>query len=1071
MMTRLTTILTTALILSLAVHGSAHAMQFTVTNPADHDRATVARVSIPVPAGEISDLPATLAVTRGQERIEAQTHVITRHPDGSVRRVMLSFPAQIAAGAQIEYTVELPAGEAAPPPETEPVERIQTAAFTVLASDGRVQLVDGEGTVLAVVVPFGPDFGAEGETQLTVIESGPHYTWLRYNTGGELWSREVDVEIDQLGQVLLTHRLQHGHQGDIWTPDFGFELSAPGAAADAERSVAHFLPIGSDAAFADYPELVAGLTLADGGPLSVANPLALRQTRGTLSAEANAAGVAVRSNRNEPVEDLETEGLMIQEGQWRVSRLLLAPVAAEEMARRCDSPVRTHAHWSLYDAVYQTGPPLEAETPLLMRTAERYIQKLQEMSRSGDDWGTMATSVRLNHCRYMWEDYFRGGDARLLDMARDWSENYRNFTIYWGHREESWGGGRRGSAWRDRDTLGPGSFIVRFVDVTPGWLTKGFASFWLAYEETGDPRFREAAEAQARFGAENITCLQNEMRSVGAIADYAKLYEYTGDQFHLQQAIRLWEEFRQGQMENLLFTQHGRAESPGDDLYIHDDSFGYRNPFVKPYMVQYATNSLPYLLKHTPDDQHLRDTILALNDWIATHRQPGGGWGYPHYLTAGMSWNNEYCRGIMHAVMVEPKQIYLDAIRENIAPVVQLYDRYGELPRGLNPWEFAAGINAHQRAEMYELASDRDVMRDYEEGRVNFGQSPDNSVYFTVLLRDYLRFASEESLLESDEILEKVKQLPTTLDPQVAGPVRVAPAPAATLALLVDFRSPEPMAASARIVELPDGVTAEPREVTWTAERGRDHSPEFRLTGRVEEEGRLNIRWRIGPWEGEQEVTVTPAEEAGLPGAVGYVEARGDAAGVSDVLGSALLALGIDLEWLEDLDAETLDRLDGIIVAGEAHYRNLLDLASDPETLIGFARDGGRVAVMQLQDSEYRPEYMPLALSLSDDGGTVARIIRREHPIFNTPSAVGSLEGAVIYDTIVGADPAWDVLAVDEGDRPAIMEARVGEGRLLVIQTSIDRYVAGTLSPPDGLATADCGNLLLNVIHYLSEAR
>ncbi|MGI5818852.1 MAG: hypothetical protein ACOX9R_12230 [Armatimonadota bacterium] len=1045
-------------------------MQFTVTNPADHDRATVARVSIPVPAGEITDVPATLAVTRGQERMDAQTQVITRHPDGSVRRMMLSFPVQIAAGSQVEYTVELPGGEAAEAPEAGQVERIETDAFTVLASDGRVQLVDGEGTVLAAVAPFGPDLGAEGETQLTVIEAGPWYTWLRYNTGGELWSREVDVEVDQLGQIRLTHRLQHGHQGDIWTPDFGFELSAPGATADAEQSVAHFLPIGAAAAFADHPELVAGLTLADGGLLSVSNPLALRQTRGTLSAEANAAGVVVRSNRNEPVEDLETEGLMIQEGQWRVSQLLLAPAPADEMARRCDSPVRAHAHWSLYDAVYHTGPPLEAETPLVMRTAERYIQKLQEMSRSGDDWGTMSTSVRLNHCRYMWEDYFRSGDARLLDMARDWSENYRNFTIYWGHKEESWGGGRRGSAWRDRSTLGPGSFIVRFVDVTPGWLTKGFASFWLAYEETGDPRFREAAEAQARFGADNITCLQNEMRSVGAIADYAKLYEYTGDQSHLQQAIRLWEEFQQGQMDNLLFTQHGRAESPGDDLYIHEDSFGYRNPFVKPYMVQYATNSLPYLLKHTPDDQHLRDTILALNDWMATHRQPGGGWGYPHYLTAGMSWNNEYCRGIMHGAGIEPKQIYLDAIRENLAPVVQLYGRYGELPRGLNPWEFAAGINAQQRAELYELASDRDVMRDYDEGAVNFGQSPDNAVYFTVLLRDYLQHASEESLLESHEILEKIKQLPTTLDPQVAGPVRVALAPEATFALLVDFKSPEPMEASARIAALPEGVTAEPMEVSWTAERGRGHSPEFHLAGQLEAEARLTVRWQIGAWEGEQEVTVTPGEEARLPGAVGYVEARGAAAGVSDVLGAALLSLGIDLEWLEDLDAATLDRLDGIIVAGEAHYRNLLGLAANPRRLTDFVRGGGRVALMQLQDSEYRAEYLPLALSLSNDSSAVARITRPEHRIFGEPARVESLTGAVIYDTIVEADPAWEVLAVDEEGRPAIMEAEVGQGRLLIIQSSLDRYIAGSLTPPEGLSTADCGNLLLNVVHYLSEA-
>ncbi len=1052
-----------------AAQGSAFAMQFTVTNPSQHERTTVARVSIPVPAAEMTDAPESIGVAVGQERVTAQTRVITRHPDGSVRRIMLSFPAQIAGGAQKTYTVDPDEADPTAAPALDQPERVETDAFVALASEGRVQLLDGEGAVLTSITPFGPDLVGEAQTRLTVLEDGPHYTWLRYNTEGEQWSREVDIEVDRFGQIRLTHRLQHGHQGDIWTPDFGFDLSAAGADGGAGRAV-HFMGLDSEGTFADQSELVARLTLRDGSALSVANPLALRQARGTLSVEAGDAGVTVRSNRNEPVEDLETEGLMIQEGQWRVSQLLLTPVDADEMARRCDSPIRTHADWTLYDAVYHTGAPLQAESPLLMRAADRYIEKMQEMSRNGDDWGTMSTSVRLNHCRYIWEDYFRSGDARLLDIARDWSENYRNFTVYWGHKEECRGGGRRGSAWRDRDTLGPGTFIVRFIDVVPGWLTKGFASFWLAYEETGDPRFREAAEAQAEFGADNITCLKNEMRSVGAVADYAKLYEYTGDQFHLQQAERLWEEFQQGQMDNLLFTQHGKPEAPGDELYIGNDSFGYKHPFVKPYMVQYATNSLPYLLKLTPDDQHLRDTILALNDWMATHRQPGGGWGYPHYLTAGMGWNNEYSQGMMLAAQIEPKQIYLDAIRENLAPVIQLYDRYGELPRGLNPWEFAAGINAHEREEIYELASDRDVMRDYEQGEVKFGQSPDNSVYFSVLLRDYLKAASEQSLLESWEILEKIKQLPTTIDPQVAGPVRVALAPDATFALLMDFKSPTPMEAMARITALPEGVTAEPMEVRWTAEEGRSHSPEFRLAGAVEAEERAMVRWEVGPWQGEQEVTLVRGDEAALPGAVGYVEGPAEEGAVSDVVGAALLALGIDLQRVEGFEAAALSDLDGLIIAGEAHARNLIGLADAPERLIEFVSDGGRVALMQLQDSGHRAEYLPLALSLSDESSAVGRITRSDHRIFGEPARVESLTGAVVYDSIVEADREWEVLAVDESDRPAILEAQVGEGRLLVIQTSVDRYVAGTATPPEGLSAADCANLLLNVVHYLGGA-
>ena len=49
-------------------------------------------------------------------------------------------------------------------------------------------------------------------------------------------------------------------------------------------------------------------------------------------------------------------------------------------------------------------------------------------------------------------------------------------------------------------------------------------------------------------------------------------------------------------------------------------------------------------------------------------------------------------------------------------------------------------------------------MRDYEEGRIKFGRGPDNTVYFQVVLRDYLTRCHEASLLESDEIIDLIKE-------------------------------------------------------------------------------------------------------------------------------------------------------------------------------------------------------------------------------------------------------------------------------------------------------------------------
>ena len=73
------------------------------------------------------------------------------------------------------------------------------------------------------------------------------------------------------------------------------------------------------------------------------------------------------------------------------------------------------------------------------------------------------------------------------------------------------------------------------------------------------------------------------------------------------------------------------------------------------------------------------------------------------------------------------------------------------------------------------LTTDRPAMRDYEEGRIRFGRSPDQAVYFAVTLRDYLRHRDEASLFESDQLLDKIKRLPISLNPSMASPIPAPP--------------------------------------------------------------------------------------------------------------------------------------------------------------------------------------------------------------------------------------------------------------------------------------------------------
>jgi hypothetical protein len=739
---------------------------------------TVARVSLPVPPGLLAGAPPTTALLAGKT-VPVQARAVTCHPDGSIRRVMLSLPVELPPQGTItgRYPASVPADRkpaASPAAQTPSV--VVTDRWRVVPTAERIELRSSGGVLLATLEPTGPEPGPAPAT-VQVLDDGPQFVWLRYDRAGREWNRQCDVQVFRTGELRLTHRIQARLDGDHWTPDFGWKLSAPGAhGTQLDGREVHLLGRDPDSRFAapNNADLLAAFTLGDGTPLCVANPLALRQNRGTFAATSAAKAVVVRSSRIEPVQDMETQGLMIQEGAWRFSELVLAPLGKAELAARLDAPVYAHADWQAYDAVYHTGAPLHLQHPALRQCVERMVFALQDMQMKGDDLGSMPWSwaprqpqrnytspVRLNHALYLWEDWFRGGDPRLRVVVYDWCRNYFDLGMYWGPDPKYYGACRRGNAWRNRPRHTVGTFNPRF-DNTPIYVHKGWSNFWLMFEETGDPRYRHAAEAAAEWSIRNQHAGLSYTRTIGVVTDAVKMYEYTGQRRHLDNAGRLWNTFQPTQGPDLLFTEGG-LPAVGNERYIGADAQGYKTPFVKPYIVQYATNALPYLLRHTPTDQRLRATILALNDWMARVQQPGGGWGYPHPATAGLSWNLEYVHGLLLAHEVAAKAEYLDAAARNLRPIVQLCARHGWPASGLNPWEEAAKIGPAQRQQRYRLAADRDPARDYEEGRVRFGQGPDNAVYLQVVLRDYLAQRDEASLFVTTPVLEKTLRLPSTI--------------------------------------------------------------------------------------------------------------------------------------------------------------------------------------------------------------------------------------------------------------------------------------------------------------------
>jgi len=761
------------LLVMASLPAKAKEIQFTISNPSPLPVTTVARVSLPVPAGWLDGQPPAAVMLDGKT-VPVQAKVVTRHPDGSIRRVMLSVPARLEPRSTRNGVYR--AGKTSTPAVDRVPSVIATDRGKVVLGKKRVELRSADNLLLATMEPFGPE-PEQGETTVQVLDCGPQFTWLRYDRAGSQWNRQWDAQVYRTGEVRLTHRIQAKNKGDHGTPDFGWKLTAPAAQSpNLPKHPARLLGRNPNSRFSDEDnaDLLAQLTLGDGTPACVVNPLALRQNRGTFEASRSNDAVIVRSSRIEPVKNLPTQGLMIQEGAWRFSELAVAPLRKAEYAAQLDAPVHSHADWRAYDAVYRTGAPLKVEHPALRDCVEKCVFALQDMQMKGDDLGSMPwgwsprqttpnyrSAVRLNHVLYVWEDWFRGGDPRMRAVAHDWCRNYFDLGMYWGPNPKYYGACRRGNAWRDKPTHGPGTFNPRF-DNTPIYVHKGWSNFWLMHEETGDPRYRHAAEAAADWSARHQHAGPSYTRTIGVVTDAVKMYEYTGDRKHLDNAIRLWKTFQPTQGADLLFTESGKP-AVGHDLYIGSDAAGYQTPFVKPYIVQYAANALPYLLVHTPNDQRLRATILALNDWMARVQQPGGGWGYPHPATAGLTWNLEYVHGLLFAHDAAAKAEYLDAAARNLRPIVQLCAQHGWPASGINPWEDAANIGPAERQKRYRLATDRDAMRDYEEGQIKFDQRPDHVVYFQAVLRDYLKHREEAALFERDELMKKISRLPASL--------------------------------------------------------------------------------------------------------------------------------------------------------------------------------------------------------------------------------------------------------------------------------------------------------------------
>ncbi len=178
---------TTLALLALACPAlAAEEVRFTISNPARLPVATVARVSLPIPAGYLAGPPPGEAIFDGKT-VPVQARPLTRHPDGSIRRVMLSVPVSLPPGGMIAGIYR--AGAPARPTEESIPAAISTDRWKVVLSMDRIELRGDGGLLLASVERFGPEEDG-GEPAVRVLDGGPEFVWLRYDRTGDPWGRQ-----------------------------------------------------------------------------------------------------------------------------------------------------------------------------------------------------------------------------------------------------------------------------------------------------------------------------------------------------------------------------------------------------------------------------------------------------------------------------------------------------------------------------------------------------------------------------------------------------------------------------------------------------------------------------------------------------------------------------------------------------------------------------------------------------------------------------------------------------------------------------------------------------------------
>ncbi len=603
-----------------------------------------------------------------------------------------------------------------------------------------------------------------------IVEWSRHYAWVRVLSVGDEWARLVEVQADAVGTVTVQAHVQRQQKGDGFAPDLGWEIRG----LPWPETVSHAFATGE-------PYEVHS---SDGGAI-VAFPRAAQERRGRVSVE----GQVLRFMRCEA-----GERVPMQQTAWRSAGFIIGPTAVSKRTPLFEPEQDIRIAPEAYQPAYGvTLPPDLSAWPTLDDLRRATNAAIAECMVEGDDFGNVTAfnegapapafgMNRLHPGTPLFEEAWRTGDRRLRETAVLWCGNMHDLSVWWGD-DEDFGGTRYNNALAQGDKTHEAdtTFMWR-TNWASSFCTKGFDAFFLAYEETGDPRFLAALRAQTTYAKTRLHALPQTTRNIGDVRDFLNLARWTGCEEYRLEALRLFSELRTTLSTGDLFTESG-LPIVVDGPFINDDQVGTKFPYAKPYIIGYALAGLPELLRLYPEEPRLHDTVRAVAEFVATTVDPSGGWRYPHPASARVL----VAQGLEHAVQLcraadalelrgEPVEKLLDAVEQVLQARLLGFRRSGTFLAGLGNWEARPGALPEGQTvyDLYAKPADRDASRDYTEGEVSVGGAPpEGLVYFGEVLAFYLRRRPAERLFAANpklaSVLERVPDRRIKLTPLPKG--------------------------------------------------------------------------------------------------------------------------------------------------------------------------------------------------------------------------------------------------------------------------------------------------------------